>query len=637
MIGKDLSTKAANGANPALPAQEKEQLPITKEFLSRLVGMAVGATLHNFRLDRRRRFSGRAFRLARAFFRAAAQQTENGVSPEVSVSAAQFRRIAEQKFGPTKEGTISADVSLLNELADTDTAKGGFLSPLLATEKGKFRVRLILLAEHRDHIFAYEVTDANDTLIVRHDDELRVSVGSKVEDALFDEIKRNPVLLHRVATYLAKGVAAALVLVLIYVILPDRAQAAIRDFARYIVSPIKRLLTGEGTSAGSKVNVSEAPDVPPSRIVEERPHLRLTPAMYWGVHSSITVSASAVCDGPTPLVFVHLDAPDVVQPPFVVIRNGIVLRDNVMEKKVEFRDTTALPGRSYTYTLGKRDAATGDVVIGRIAGASTPFCPAPPPSNNRPPVLTLSVDPSSGTAPLKATFTVSATDDEDQVKPFIFNFGDTTYSVASRSPRVTHEYRYGGTYTPKVTLADRVDNVVEASTSVTVEGPPPPAPLTKGAQNPWEYWHGDYYAKASPVVGDVDEPFTIEVMPEFIVGHNPYVPAISYQWTFADCLEREAPFNGPNAKVNKDCLWGPYKEPRITKRFDEPGSYEVNVFVTYANGDTAYYGLGMVTALPTEKWLATHPVDDHRRMHLEQMREAARYYTSRVPDLTTPP
>ena len=598
--------------------------------------MAVGATLHNFRLDRRRRFSGRAFRLARAFFRAAAQQTDNGVSPEVSVSAAQFRRIAEQKFGPTKEGTISADVSLLNELADTEAAKGGFLSPLLATEKGKFRVRLLLLAEHRDHIFAYEVIDANDTLIVRHDDELRVSVGSQVEDALFNEIKRNPVLLHRVAAYLAKGAAAALVLVLIYAVLPNRAQAAIRDFARYIVSPIKRLLTGQGTPAGSKVDVSAVPDVPPAHIIEERPRLRLTPAMYWGINGS--VSAAAICDGRNPLVLVYLQAPDTVPPPFVVVRNGMVLRNNITDKgRVEFRDTTVLPGRAYTYTLGKRDATTGDVVIGRIVGSTTPRCPTPPPSSDRPPALVLSVDHSSGTAPLKATFKVSVSDDEAQLRPFIFDFGDTTYTVASKSRRVTHEYRYGGTYTPKVSLTDRAQNIAEASTSITVEGPPPPPPLTKNAQNPWEYWHAGYFAKASPVVGPVDEPFTIEIFPDYIVTYDPYVPVISYQWTFADCTEGEAPFQGPNAQVNKDCFWGPYKEPKITRRFDKPGSYAVNVFVTYANGDTAYYGLGMVTALSTEKWYATHPVDDQRRLHLEQMREAARYYPSRVPDLTTPP
>jgi len=152
----------------------------------------------------------------------------------------------------------------------------------------------------------------------------------------------------------------------------------------------------------------------------------------------------------------------------------------------------------------------------------------------------------------------------------------------------------------------------------------------KGAQNPWASWHGYHFAKATPVVGPVDEPFTIEVFPEYLM-RNRSNPIVSYQWTFADCVEREAPFNGPNAQVNKNCLWGPYNEPKITRRFDEPGSYEANVFVTYADGDTAFYGLGMVTALPTEKWYAAHPVDDHRRMHLEQMREAARYYPSREP------
>lgn len=623
--------------NPAHPAQENRTEPaLTKDFLSRLVGLAVGATLHNFRLDRRRRFSGRAFRLARAFFRASVQQTENGVSPELSVSAAQFRRIAEQKFGPTKEGTISADVSLLNELADREEARGGFLSPLLSTEKGKFRVRLILLAEHRDHIFAYEVMDANDTLIVRHDDELRVSVGSKIEDVLFDEIKRNPILLHRVAEYLAKGAAAALIIAFIYALLPARAQAAIQDFAHeYIVSPIKRLLTGEGTPAGSKVNVSAAPDVPPARIIEERPHLQLTPAMYWGFNGS--VSASGACDGRTAVMYVHLHAPDDISPPYVVLRNGIVLRDNIVDRVIEFYDKAVLPGHAYTYTLGKRDTTTGDVIIGRIVGSDTPICPPPPPSSNRPPVLTLSVDRSSGTAPLKATFDVSVADDKAQIRPFIFDFGDTTYMVASRSRRVAHEYRYAGTYTAKVSLTDRVQNMGEATTTITVAGEPPPPPLTKGAQNPWEYWHAGYYAKATPVVGPVDEPFTIEVFPDYLVRHDPYNPIVSYQWTFADCIEREAPFRGPNAQVNKNCLWGPYSEPKITRRFTEPGAYDINVFVTYANGDTAFYPLGGVTALPTEKWYAAHRVDDNRRVYLEQMREAARYYPSREPNLTTTP
>ena len=633
MVKKDLvaqHAEAADRAKTALPAQRKTQHDdgdlAEHRHLEKLVERAVEAKLHNYPLPGRR-FSKRAFKLTRQAFKAAAWKTQDGLCPQLMLDGADLRRLAKHALGDVPEGTISSDITLINELADTEEGRTWFSSPLLNTTCGLRQVRLFLRSERTEHAFSFEVLDERDRVLVERITK-EVRVGQTLEDMWLDQLNRNPRLKLRLLAML-KVVCVIGLLLLGFKVLPKEAQAAIEKFGREkIVEPLKRLFgAGNGAPVGSNVEVPALRDIPNARIIEERARLRLTPLMAWSMGSAST--SGGFCRGNIAVNSVSLDTPPELEPPFVVVRNGVVIRDNVTVKKVEFDDRDISPGRSYTYAIGKRDPTSGEVMVGRMVGATAPLCPAPSPAANKPPALALTVDRATGPAPLRTTFKVSVFDDEKRVRPFVFDFGDGSYMVASKEPQVAHVYRYGGTFTAKVILSDRADHRGEALASITVDGPSAP-PLRSGAQNPWEQWQGAYFAKASPVVGYVDEPFTIEMLPDFIIRNNP-VPVAAYYWYFGDCLG--TPKYPASIQSNKNCFVGPFKEPQVIRRFDKPGTYSVGVYIVYEDGGTANYSLGAVTAIPSDKWLATHQVDARTRDYYDQMVEAARYYPSKLPDI----
>jgi hypothetical protein len=602
--------------------------------LEEVVERAVEAKLHNYRLPGRRRFSKRAFKLTREAFKSAAWKVEGGVDgggvcPQLVFDGADLRRLAQHEFAEREipEGTISSDITLINELADTEEARTWFTSPLLNTSRGLRQVRLFLRSERTEHAYSFEVLDERDRVLVKRITK-EVRVGQALEDMWVDQVLRNRRLKLRLREALV-SMLLILGLTLTYAALPTQAQEAIKRFGREkILEPLKRLFTGDGAPAGSSLDVQEDRDAPKVQLLEERVRLRFTPSMYWSAGGAS--SASGACVENAPMNRVQLTAPEIHTPPFVVVRNGVIIRDNVTDHEIRFDDRDVLPGRAYTYMIGKRDAAAGDVMIGTMVGTATPLCPKPARSSNRPPALAVTVDRETGPAPLKATFKITLFDDEERVRPFVIDFGDGTDMVASNSPQIAHEYRYGGTYTAKVIFTDTADNKGEALSTVSVEGPPPPPPLP-GVSDPWELWHPGYHATADPVVGYIDQPFTIVVHPEYMMTHYPMLPVASYYWLWGDCLGSKA----ASTADHKNCMVGPFKEPKITRRFDKPGSYDVGVYMTYENGDVKNLQLGSVTVLPSEKWLAEHPVNPHARMHYDQMLEAARYYAPKHGGLTT--
>lgn len=595
----------AETALPAQPTDEREPRElIERRHLEEVVERAVESKLHNYRLGGRRRFSKRAFKLAREAFKAAAWKVEGDVCPQIRFKGADLRRLAKHEFGDVPEGTISSDITLLNELAETPEAKTGFVSPLLNTSRGLRQVQLFLLSERTDHYFSFAVLNERGRVLVKRITK-DVGVEEALEDLWVDQVQRNREFRQRLMRRLG-GVAQAAVYVIFvlglsYAVLPKEAKAAVRKFGREkIVEPLQRLLN-------------------------------FTPAMYWDGGSAF--NSGAVCiDGKPVNHVVFMTSDEHHDPPYVVVRNGVIIKENLTDNRIEFEDRDIEPGRSYTYALGKRDPATGEVSVGKMVGTSVPLCPdasAPP---NRPPVLSLTADQARGSAPMNVMFTVSVADDEERVRPFVFDFGDGTYMKASYAETVRHEYRYGGTYTATVHFSDTADNGAEAIAAIIVNGPPPPPPITVGAQNPWEQWRGIYFSSAHPVVGYVEDTFTIQMHPEYIVRHNLRMPVISYSWVFGDCL------GAPGAATKTDaksCVVGPFKQPTVTRRFAKPGVYDVQVYLVFENGDTANYHLGSVTVLPSKQWLADNPVDPATRRHYDYMLEAARHYPPKYPDLTS--
>lgn len=110
---------------------------------------------------------------------------------------------------------------------------------------------------------------------------------------------------------------------------------------------------------------------------------------------------------------------------------------------------------TYTVTVtavdsnGTTGTATGQVVV----------------SGNSPPSCTLTVSPSSGTAPLTVTANGTCTDPDNDITSTSINWGDGSTTQGSSG---THTYGSPGTFTVTITATDSVGNQGSASQVVTV-------------------------------------------------------------------------------------------------------------------------------------------------------------------------
>jgi PKD repeat protein len=97
---------------------------------------------------------------------------------------------------------------------------------------------------------------------------------------------------------------------------------------------------------------------------------------------------------------------------------------------------------------------------------------------NKPPVVTLSVSPASGTAPLSVTAsTAGSTAPNGSIASTSIDFGDGTVVNAASA---THVYSTAGSFTVKATVTDNVGATGTAQTAVSIAAaaaPAPPAPV----------------------------------------------------------------------------------------------------------------------------------------------------------------
>jgi len=93
-------------------------------------------------------------------------------------------------------------------------------------------------------------------------------------------------------------------------------------------------------------------------------------------------------------------------------------------------------------------------------------------SSNQPPTAVLSLDVTSGNAPLTVAFDGSQSSDADgSIVEYSWNFGDGS-SAAGASASVSHVYQAAGSYTAQLTVRDNFGSTGTASAAVTVEPNP---------------------------------------------------------------------------------------------------------------------------------------------------------------------
>lgn len=113
------------------------------------------------------------------------------------------------------------------------------------------------------------------------------------------------------------------------------------------------------------------------------------------------------------------------------------------------------------YLGGAPGALKNDGVILSYTGATAP--PA-----NKPPQVSISASPTSGTSPLFVSFSSSASDPDGYIASYYWQFGDNTTSNSS-SP--THTYS-AGSYQVYLTVTDNLGATASAGVQINVSWPP---------------------------------------------------------------------------------------------------------------------------------------------------------------------
>jgi PKD repeat protein len=126
---------------------------------------------------------------------------------------------------------------------------------------------------------------------------------------------------------------------------------------------------------------------------------------------------------------------------------------------------TYVASGTFTVTLTAMDAAGAQTTVSRQVIVSP----------NAPPTCTLTVNPTSGTAPLNVTASGSCTDPENDITSTTIAWGEGTSTPGSNG---THTYKNAGNFTITLTATDSVGNTGSASRTVSVQAQNQPPSCT---------------------------------------------------------------------------------------------------------------------------------------------------------------
>lgn len=213
---------------------------------------------------------------------------------------------------------------------------------------------------------------------------------------------------------------------------------------------------GLSSQATAQVNVTSAPDSPPSAALSVTPATGVSPLAV-----SADASASTDTDA-TPIATYGFSWGD----GSAVVTGTGATGQHTYPSAGSYTVTVTV-----TDTAGKSSVASASVVV---------TAPPPPPVDNAPTAV-LSVTPTSGTAPVNVTADASGSTDNDAsgIDTYAFSWGDGTTTAAQSAAVALHSYTAAGTFTVTVTVTDTAGKAATATGGpVTVAAAPPPPPVT---------------------------------------------------------------------------------------------------------------------------------------------------------------
>ncbi len=184
------------------------------------------------------------------------------------------------------------------------------------------------------------------------------------------------------------------------------------------------------------------------------------------------------------------------------------------------------------------------------------------------PVAKLSVNPTSGGAPLNVTADASASTDPVGISSYTFTFGDGTVAGPQAAATATHIYTVNGPYTVTVSVADSTGATASASAAVTVTVPPTAS------------------LHVAPATGAAPLPVTADAS-----GSTPGTnPIASYTFDFGD-----------GTKV------GPQAGSGATHTYAAGGSFTVTLTVTDTTGVSSTATASVTATAPPTAALSVSP------------------------------
>ena len=102
--------------------------------------------------------------------------------------------------------------------------------------------------------------------------------------------------------------------------------------------------------------------------------------------------------------------------------------------------------------------------------------PTPTPVANKPPQVSISANPTSGSSPLFVNFASAASDPDGFIQSYVWTFGDGNTSTVANA---TNTYQSAGTFSARLTVTDNQGGATSATIQIVVSAPPPP-PSTTG-------------------------------------------------------------------------------------------------------------------------------------------------------------